>query len=164
LWRLRDFLFQGHPQPGGSLKGLFICVIALFFYIAMPWAFGKIDATLSHDYHQNVAGVTTAAGEYAANVTLSKDLWNDNSASVTEISSNVSVVDSPTAYSFNTVSRILTVSGLEQNLTRTLALTFRIDNPYLPDFLPPILWLFRYMYIVLCLGLDAAAVYAFFQN
>lgn len=145
------------------MKSLFICFAALFMMIAIPWVFAAIDDSLTQDFTQTFAGVTTGAGEYAANVTLASATWNDNVADVNPISSNVDS-DAPSASAYNDISHILTVSGIDQSTTRTLAVTFAIDSTTLPEFFSTFLVLFRWFYIFICLGMAGGAIYAFTQS
>jgi len=121
-----------------------------------------VDAQ-TRDYTQNYAGVTTGAGRYTANVSLSQDLYSSNTVSVSGISSNISG-DYPASDNYNTLSRVLTIGGLRQSQTRTLSVTYDIENPSLPagvvTFLTIVIWFF----IFVILGLLVGAVVNFFQS
>lgn len=121
-----------------------------------------VDAQ-TDDYTQNFAGVTTAAGVYAANVTLSEDLYEDNVISVSAVASNVSS-DSPAANSYNSVSNRLEVGGLDQSKTRTLSVTYDIEDPTLPTGMVVFLQIFIWFILLVDLGLLVGAAYAFFTS
>jgi hypothetical protein len=145
------------------MKSLFICFAALFMMIAIPWVFNAVDDTLTQDYTQTFAGVTTGGGVYAANVTLASATWNDNMADVTVLASNVSS-DAPSASAYNDISHQLSISGLDESATRTLSATFLIDSTTLPEFFSTFLVLFRWFYMFICLGMAGGAIYAFTQS
>jgi len=146
------------------MKSLFICFAALFLIIALPWVFQSIDDAFTEEYAETFAGVVTGSGVYTANVTLAAATWNDSLTSVTEISSNITGSDAPSASAYNTVSRILSVNGLDESQTRTLSVTFLIDSTSLPEFFSTFLMLFRWFYMFMILGMAGGAIYAFIQS
>lgn len=134
----------------------------MLLIIGLPFVFSAIDDGLTEDYTQSISGVATASGNYSANVTLSRSIYNDETTSVSAISSNVSD-DSPTAYTYNSVSRVLEVSGLSDNDTRTLSVEFLIDSTTLPTGCGTILTLIRWFWVFAILGMVCGAIYAFFD-
>jgi hypothetical protein len=146
------------------LKSLFICLIVFFFLLGIPWFFDAIDNARTDDYQLSFAGVTTGAGEYTSNVTLTSSLYYGAVAFVSEISSNLTSYDTPSAASYNTVSHLLTVNGLGESAARTLVIDYKIPSVSLPDFMPVILVAFRWLYIFVILGLEGSAMYAFFHT
>ena len=144
------------------MKSLFIIFAALFLIIAIPWVFDAVDDALTEEYTETFAGVTTAAGVYAANVTLAEALWQDSSTSVSDISSNLSGYDTPSVSNYNTVSHALQVNGLEQSQVRTLSVDFEMESTTLPDAFATFLVLFRWWYLFIVLGTSGGAIYAFF--
>jgi len=125
--------------------------------------FTGIDSARTDEYTQSVAGVATAAGVYAANITLGQDVYDDEVASIVSISSNESS-DSPTAYSWNSVSNTLWVSGLEADATRTLEVDFYIDSVTLMAGASSFLTLFLWFIMFIPLGMMAGAIYNFYQS
>lgn len=70
--------------------------------------------------------VTTAAGVTSANVTLSQDLYAGATSRVTV--SSTDTTDNPIAWTYTTATRVLLVTGLEANTSRTLTIAYDIDN------------------------------------
>lgn len=143
------------------MKSLIIIFGALLLTINIGLIFDAIDDAITEEYTQTFAGVTTGAGEYAANVTLSRDIHNDDSVSVTSLSSN-ETADTPSVSSFNTVSRALEVSGLDANDTRTLSVNYKIDSTVIPAGASAFITLERWFWIFALIGTAGGAIYAFF--
>lgn len=144
------------------MKSLIIAFGAILLIIATPFIFTAIDDGLTQETTQSIAGVTTGAGVYSANVTLSRSIYNDDTTSVSGISSNLSA-DSPTAADYNSVSRNLEVSGLDASGTRTLTVEFMISSTTLPSGSTAFLTLARWFWIFAITGMLAGAIYAFFD-
>lgn len=144
------------------MKSLIIIFGALLMIVATPFVFSSIDDGITDPYTQSISGVTTGAGEYAENVTLGRAVYNDDDSSVTSISSNISG-DTPTASAYNTTSHALEVSGLAASQTRTLTVTFNIDDPSLPTGVSTFLGLMRWFWVFIITGMAGGAVYAFFD-
>lgn len=144
------------------MKSLIIIFAALLLIIATPFVFDSIDDAITDSYSQSFAGVTTGAGEYSENVTLSRALYNDDADSVTGVSSNITS-DTPTAGTYNTVSHAVEITGLEASQVRTITVDFEIDSTTLPDGVATFLALWRWFWIFIITGLAAGAIYAFFD-
>ena len=144
------------------MKSLMIVFGALLLIIATPFVFTAIDDAITQEYTQSVAGLVTGAGEYTSNCTLGRSVYNDDTESVLSITSNVTA-DTPTAASYNSVSRLLTVSGLDQNSTRTLSVEFMIDSTTLPAGGAAFLTLIRWFWVFIIIGMVGGAIYAFFD-
>jgi len=67
--------------------------------------------------------VSTGVGVTSANVVLSSQLWDDNVAHVTSVSSNIS--EPATASSYDSSTKTLTITGLTANTTRTLTVQYK---------------------------------------
>lgn len=145
------------------MKSLIIICAALFMMVATPFVFASLDNSLTDEYTQSVSGVGTGAGDYAANVTLGRSIYNDDSVSVLEISSNISS-DTPSASAYNSVSKKLEVSGLEASETRTLVIRFLIDSTTLPSGSSIFLTFLRWLWIFVIVGFMGGGVYAFFES
>ncbi len=145
------------------MKSLLIVFGALLLIIQLPLLFGSIHDARVDDYTQSVAGVVTAAGIYAANVTLSQELWS-GSVSLVDVSSNLSS-DSPSADSYNSVSGVLLVGGLDAGKTRTLEIVYDIESAILSEHTgaSTFLALFFWFILFLFLGLVGSAIYAFWD-
>ena len=102
-----------------------IGVVILF--IMFPMLMTSIDAFQTAEYTETESGVTTGAGVTTANVTLNKELWQDDEGNVTSITSNITG-ESPTADSYVTTTKLLTVAGLDVSETRTLIITYEYES------------------------------------
>lgn len=69
---------------------------------------------------------TVASGSISANVTLSQDLYNDETRNV-EISSNVTT-DAPIANTYTTSTNVLNITGLNSSASHYLTVTYKIDR------------------------------------
>lgn len=147
------------------MKSLVIVFAALLVIIALPLLFASVDSARTETFSQNVAGVTTGASEYTSNATLSRALYDDDASNVTSITSNITA-DSPSADSYNSVSRLLTIGGLNQSTTRTISITYEIDSTIIDDYtgMSTFLTLYLWLIVFVVLGLLVAAVYAFTQT
>lgn len=79
----------------------------------------------TEDVDQNV-NVSTGVGATTATLTLGSSLWND-SLSYLSLSSNNSN-DVPAATSYNATTKVLAVSGLSDNSTRTLTVSYKVNG------------------------------------
>ena len=147
------------------MKSLIIVFAALLVIIAFPLLFDSIDDARVDHFTQNVAGLTTGAGGYTSNATLSRALYDDDAANVVSVTSNTTA-DSPSADSYNSVSRLLIIGGLVASTTRTISITYEIDSTVLDDYvgMGVFLTLFIWLVVFIVLGLLVGAVYAFFQT
>lgn len=144
------------------MKSLMIIFAALLLTIAMPFIFDAIDNSITQEQSQNFSGVTTGAGEYTTNVTIGRAIWNNDTTSVEEITSN-STADSPTAYAYNSASRVLTVSGLAESEERTLAVSFLIESTTLEPGVGTFLTITRWFWVLGIICFLGVSVYAFFD-
>ena len=147
------------------MKSLLVVFCLILFLIATPFVFSAINTAVTENYAQSFAGVTTDNATYAANVTLGKSLFRNNTTAVVGIASNVTS-DTPTASgAYNSITKKLEVSGLNVSQTRTLSVSFMIASTSLPtgagDFLDILL---RWFWVFTLLGMSAGAIYAFFQT
>lgn len=144
------------------MKSLIIIWAAFLMMLATPAVFSTIDNSITDDYSQSIAGVSTGSGVYSANITLGQAVFNDNVASISAITSNVTT-DAPTASSYNSVSRAVEVTGLSASQLRTLTVAFTIDSPILPDSLVTFLVILRWFWVFVIIGFAGGAIYAFFD-
>lgn len=163
-----SYLNRSYPAAlkcGGTceMKSLIIIFAATMLIIATPYVFQSIRGGVTEDYSQSVAGVSTLTGQHTANITLGRAIFSNDTASVTGITSNVSS-DTPTAYSYNSVSRQLEISGLADGATRTVVASFLIGSTILPSGSGSLLLtLLTWFWIFLILGTVGGAIYAFFD-
>jgi len=144
------------------MKSIIVVFGALLVIISLPLFFSSINNAQTESYVQTFAGVTTGAGVYSANRTLSESLFNNSVTHVLGISSNVSA-DSPSATSYTGVSKLLVFGGLAQSETRTLEVTYQIDSSSLPTGMGTFFTVIRWFMVFAIIGLIAAAIYAFFD-
>lgn len=130
--------------------------------IATPAFFTHVDDVLTDDETNAFTSVTTAAGVTSANVTLSSAVYNDVVAQVGDITSD-NEDDTPTAYSYNSVSQVLLVSGLNPNDTRSLSVDYSIDNESLDSGIAIFWTLLRWFWVFCIIGMAGGAIYAFFD-
>jgi hypothetical protein len=129
----------------------------------MPKAFSLYNETCSDELTTTFAGVITGAGVYSANVTLPDSVYRNSLAYITEMSSNTTS-DTPSAYSYNTVSKVILVNGLDASKTHTLAVTFRILSTTIESFMIDVMGLFLWLYVFVVIGCAAGSIYCFFTN
>jgi hypothetical protein len=110
-----------------TVGAVFFCILALFLLLGAfrePIADG-IKGWRTEEQAQG-ATVTTGAGATTANVTLTADLFQDDTAEVTDISSNISG-ESPAASTYTAATNVLLVSGLNSSATHALVITYNAD-------------------------------------
>lgn len=144
------------------MKSLIIIFGALLMIIATPAFFTHVDDVLTDDETNSFTSVTTAAGVTSANVTLANAVYNDNVQQVDSVTSD-NTDDAPTAYTYNSVSHVLLVSGLNANDTRTLTVDYSIDNTTLDSGMAIFWTVLRWFWIFVIIGMCGGAVYAFFD-
>lgn len=144
------------------MKSLLVVFGAILLIIALPAFFQATHDAEIQAYTETFAGITTGAGVYSSNTTLSEDLYDDNVISVLSISSN-STNDSPSATTYNSVNRLLSFGGLADNLTRTLSVEYEIDSTLLPTGAGVFLTVVNWFYVFTIIGMIAGAIYAFFD-
>jgi len=143
------------------LKSIIVAFAVILLIIAMPFVFQSIEDARTNEAELTFASVTTS-GVSTANVTLNQAIYRGSVNSVTAVSSNITS-DTPSAYSFNSVSRVLQVNGLAEDETRTLSVAFNIENENLDDGSLVFFSLFRWFYIFMIVGMSGGAIYSFFD-
>jgi len=104
--------------------GFIICMLAILFFPTMLDAFddmGKTSVT-------TLAAVTTGVSVGNASVTLGHELLDDNTDSVLAITSTNSN-DAPAPASYSSITKALTIGGLQANATHTLSVDYYTDRP-----------------------------------
>jgi hypothetical protein len=147
------------------MKNVLTIFGAVLVVVCLPLIFHVLhDARVDINTESHTTLVTGVA-ETTSNVTLGQPLFGDAVTGVTSISSN-NTLDTPTAYSYNTVSRLLTISGLVVGATRTLTIDYEIASESLAElpsagaFIP----IFAYLIIFGILGLIAGAIFGMFRG
>ncbi len=112
----------------GKISLIFVAILGIFLLLGpfrQPIADG-IKGWRTETQVQTVA-VVTAGGVTSANVTLSADLFQDDVAEVSSISSN-DTGDAPAASTYTAATKVLLVSGLVAASNHTLTLTYYADT------------------------------------
>ena len=111
-------------KSGGAILGL-IMVAVLF--VIFPIVMDSTHELQTDEYVQAEAGVTTGAEDVAADVVLTKALWDDDTAYVSSITSD-EVTDVPVKGTYTAGTQTLNVTGLAVSKTRTLTITYEYDG------------------------------------
>lgn len=144
------------------MKSLIIVYAAALLIICLPTLFLSIDNARTESITQNIAGVATSGSTYIATVNLGQPLYNSAIGNVSVVSSNLSS-DSPSADNYTVSGRIVSIGGLDESQTRTIALTYAVSSSHLPSGVNTFLGLIIWFLIFIEMGLLAGAIYAFFQ-
>src|SRR4030042_674822 len=106
---------------------IFIAILAIFLLLG---AFRSpiIDGIKGMRIEEQSQGfaVVTGVGASTANVTLSSDLYQDDTAEVTSITSN-ETGDAPVASTYTAATKVLLVSGLESSKNHSLTIDYNAD-------------------------------------
>jgi hypothetical protein len=147
------------------MKNVLIIFGAVLVVIALPLIFGVLHDARVDDTTNSFTTITTGVAETSSNVTLALPLYNDSITSVTSITSNVTT-DAPTASDYNSVSRLLSFTGLVTGTTRTVTIEYEIDSAVLGELPSASIFLsvFAYFIIFGILGLIAGAIYGMFKD
>lgn len=70
---------------------------------------------------------TVASGATSANVTLTQDLYNDDTQNVSSVSSNVTT-DAAVASTYTSSTNVLLISGLDSSASHYLTVVYSIDR------------------------------------
>lgn len=145
------------------MKSIVIIFATLLYTIAIPFMFTAIDDMVTDDISQSYALVNTGASTNQS-VILSQSLHKNAVAFINSVTSNITG-DSPTAATYNSVSKAVLVTGLIQSSNRTLTVNYAIAKASLPSSATLFLdTLIRWFFIFSVIGLWGGAVYAFFQT
>ena len=115
-----------------GLLGLFILIILFELPLnavhnIQTDAYTQAEASVSTSYVDIFEAVATGAGVTTADVVLTEALWDDDVANVVSITST-HVPDTPTADSYVSGTKTLTVGGLIEAQTRTLTVTYKYKD------------------------------------
>lgn len=140
------------------MKSVVIVYAAVLLIVCLPILIDGLHDCRTEQYTQNFAEISTGAYT-SANVSLSQTLYGDDISSVSSVSSNISG-DSPSANTYNPVSKILNVGGLISDSERTLSVTYEISDQDLDIFtgLSALLIMAGLFLLVVILGLFGGAI------
>lgn len=112
----------------GNIGKVFIAILAIFLLLgAFRTSIADGIKGWRTETQIQTASLTTGAGETSGNVTLTGDLFQDDTAEVTTISSN-ETLDSAVASSYDTTTNKLLVAGLASDKTRSLTITYSAES------------------------------------
>lgn len=106
------------------MKTAALMIGAILVILLMPATLLSIDDFRMADF-QNEYNVATGAGENTTSVTLSQELYGDETRNAI-VTSNVTA-DAPIASSYTSSSRALLVTGLAASESRRLTVDYQID-------------------------------------
>ncbi len=108
------------------MKAIIVIVGAIILLGALAYGImPTIQDFQTENIDQNI-NVSTGVGVTTATMTLGSTVWNDSLAYLAISSNNSS--DVPIATSYNVTSKALTVSGLSDNTTRILTISYKTNG------------------------------------
>jgi hypothetical protein len=108
------------------MKAIIVIVGAIILLGALAYGImPTIQDFQTENIDQNI-NVSTGVGVTTATMTLGSTVWNDSLAYLSISSNNSS--DVPIATSYNVTSKSLTVSGLSDNTTRILTISYKTNG------------------------------------
>lgn len=108
----------------GIVMGIIGIVIV---FIMFPLIMDSSHDIQTDDYTQAEASVTTGAGETAADVVLTKALYDDDNTWVTSVTSSEGT-DTPAVGTYTAATKTLNVTGLAESTSRTLTIVYEYDG------------------------------------
>jgi hypothetical protein len=106
------------------ILGIFGIILVFFLFRPMT---DELKDFRTDVYTNNYTNVDTGAGVTNASVTLSRELWRENTDEVVSIASN-NTNDVPVAEGYVTASQLLYIKGLEANSSRNFTVQYNIDD------------------------------------
>jgi hypothetical protein len=104
--------------------------------------------------------IATAGGVTSKVVVLANPVVDDSTVNIKLVSNNVN--DAPVPFSYSSISRQLTINGLNESDTRTLTIDYLV--PRLPDFIDLFARFFPAFLIIGCIIAIAGACVAAFRH
>lgn len=136
----------------------FLVIVTTVILFLLPISEGVYD--FQTDLREDDFTVNTAVGATTANVTLLKPIY-DNDTSTIGIISDTSD-DVPLYSSYNTTTRLLAMSGLSGNTTRTITVSYDIDALEGSDAINAFIGYIEWIWILILVAFPAAALVAIF--
>jgi len=133
----------------------FLIIVCATILILLPVTAGIYD--FRTDLREDNFTSSTAVGSDNDTVQLFKAIYDDDVSTIS-ITSN-SVNDAPVQYSYTTATRALLVTGLTDNATRTLSVTYDVAA-FAPGGLTAFLDILPYIWILIWVAFPLAAVAA----
>jgi hypothetical protein len=129
----------------------FLIVLVAVLLALLPFS-GGIHSLLT-DLREDNHTVTTASGTTNATVQLFKSLYDADISSVVVTSHDID--DTPSAYSYNTTTRALVITGLAASTTRIIDVVYdvdAIDNSYFASAITVVTYLWLILIPLFALG------------
>lgn len=161
--RLAPFLFIRECIP---YFGVFMRIFYAFLIIVVAAILWMLPITMAiydfrTDLRTDTFNTSTAVGVTTANETLLDDLYDGDIGSV-DIASD-DATDAPLANSYNSTSRVLGMTGLTENTTRTLEISYDIDALDVDSLNTLFDWL-PLIWILVIVAFPMAALFAIFTG
>lgn len=112
---------------GKAMQTVFLIVGLVITIMMFPMALSAMHDIQTDSQTEVEAAVTTGVGVTTANVVLTYDIFNENLANVTSITSD-ELTDVPVAGTWVAATNTLTVTGLAADDSRTLTITYNYDG------------------------------------
>ena len=112
------------------------------------------------DVRTDINTVTTAPVVFTGNITLFTNLYDNDTSTIT-ISSDDSD-DSPVYSSYNTTTRRLIFSGLDDNTTRTMTVLYDIDALTESEAVGNLMDMVDFLWLLILVAFPGAAIVAIF--
>lgn len=139
------------------MKKLGMIMEIVIIVLLLPFAFDGFKSARAIEYTQTIPAVTTAATT-TANVTLLKPLFDDDSVNVSVVVSGNNT-DVPAVSTYTAETKALAITGLVENTTRTLYLTY-----IYPRFTGGVDTVFSYLPMLMVFGLVIHIVMKLFSG
>jgi len=120
--RSRLLIFRVAPGIDMRIYQAFLVMMTTAILFLLPVSAGIYD--FRTDVREDSFSVTTGVGVTSANVTLIKALYDDDISTATALSDNTT--DTPTVNAYNTVTRALTIGGLQSETTRGVTVSYDV--------------------------------------
>lgn len=106
------------------MKALLLMIGAVIIILLMPAVLLSVNDFLMDEYEASYI-VTTGANATSTDITLTQELYDDQTYNAV-VTSNITA-DAPVPSSYVSSTQVLTVTGLDADNSRTLTVTYQID-------------------------------------
>jgi hypothetical protein len=138
----------------------FLIILAVAILFLLPITQGIED--FRTDLRENEFFYETGGGVTTANVTLLKELYEDDTSEVAILSDDSD--DIPVLVEYHTATRILDISGLAQSTNRTLTVSYDIDALEPSSGIATFLGVIGTFWLICVIAFAPAAIVAIFTN
>lgn len=138
----------------------FLAIFASVILFLLPLTTAIYD--FRTDLRTDTFSIATGVGVTSANETLLNDLYDGDIGSI-DIASD-DAADVPLANSYNATSRLLNITGLTDNTTRTLSISYDIDALLGSDAINILADRAPWIWMVMVIAFAPAALFAIFTG